>query len=62
MAPELNKLLPQAAQYAWDNVRIGGSGFVSGLVLSTKEPGLIYARTDVGGAYRWDVKKNAGFH
>jgi beta-glucosidase len=61
MAPTLNKLLPQAAQYAWDNVSIGGSGFVSGLITSKTEPGLVYARTDVGGAYRWDAKKNAGF-
>jgi beta-glucosidase len=61
MAPELAKLLPAAEQYAWDNVAIGGSGFVSGLVTSKTEKDLIYARTDVGGAYRWDVKKNAGF-
>jgi beta-glucosidase len=61
MAPELAKLLPAAAQYAWDNVPIGGSGFVSGLITSKTEKDLIYARTDVGGAYRWDVKKNAGF-
>jgi beta-glucosidase len=62
MAPTLQKLLPDAGKYAWDNVSIGGSGFVSGLIASKTEPGLIYARTDVGGAYRWDVKKNAGFH
>ncbi|WP_229257251.1 GDSL-type esterase/lipase family protein [Duganella callida] len=62
MAPTLNQLLPAAAQYAWDNVSIGGSGFVSGLIASKTEPGLIYARTDVGGAYRWDAKKNVGFH
>lgn len=62
MAPELKKLLPEAAPYVWNNLPIGGSGFVSGLVFSKTEPGLLYARTDVGGAYRWDVKKNAGFH
>jgi beta-glucosidase len=61
MAPTLQQLLPGAEKYAWDNVSIGGSGFVSGLITSKTEPGLIYARTDVGGAYRWDVKKNAGF-
>jgi beta-glucosidase len=61
MAPELNKLLPEAQKYVWDNLPIGGSGFVSGLVFSKTEPGLLYARTDVGGAYRWDVKKNAGY-
>ncbi|WP_229259024.1 GDSL-type esterase/lipase family protein [Duganella flavida] len=61
MAPELARLLPASTQYAWDNVSIGGSGFVSGLITSKTEKDLIYARTDVGGAYRWDVKKNAGF-
>jgi len=27
---------------------------VSGVVMSERQPNLIYARTDVGGAYRWD--------
>jgi photosystem II stability/assembly factor-like uncharacterized protein len=42
-----------AAGYCWRSVTIGGGGFVSGLVFSRLEPGLLYARTDVGGAYRW---------
>ncbi len=40
--------------YTWDTVRIGGGGFVSGIITSKSEQGLYYARTDVGGAYRWD--------
>jgi hypothetical protein len=43
-----------AASYRWRNVAIGGSGFVSGIVTSKTQPGLMYSRTDVGGAYRWD--------
>ncbi|MDQ8202187.1 hypothetical protein [Pelagicoccus sp. SDUM812003] len=40
--------------YTWDTVRMGGGGFVSGIITSKSEQGLRYARTDVGGAYRWD--------
>ncbi len=40
--------------YVWRNVTIGGGGFVTGLIFNTTESGLLYARTDVGGAYRKD--------
>jgi hypothetical protein len=46
--------------YAWDSVAIGGGGFVAAVIPSRSEPGVTYARTDVGGAYRWD--KGAGGH
>ncbi|MDD4637861.1 MAG: hypothetical protein PHV66_09690, partial [Bacteroidales bacterium] len=39
--------------YQWNNVKMGGGGFVSGIITSQEEKDLIYARTDVGGAYRW---------
>ncbi len=44
-----------AASYRWENVPIHGGGFVSGLEFHPTEPGLLYARTDVGGAYRYDT-------
>lgn len=41
------------ADWSYSQLAMGGGGFVSG-VFSTSEEGLYYARTDVGGAYRWD--------
>jgi xyloglucan-specific exo-beta-1,4-glucanase len=50
------ELLAQTTEpYNWGNVAMGGGGFVSGIITSKKAGGPIYARTDVGGAYRWDA-------
>lgn len=42
-----------AQEFTWGSVTIGGGGFVSGIITSKTEKNVIYARTDVGGAYRW---------
>src|SRR5262245_58731884 len=43
-----------AQPYNWKNVVINGGGFIPGIVFSPREPNLIYVRTDMGGAYRWN--------
>lgn len=40
--------------YSWNNVRINGGGFIPGIIFNETEPNLVYTRTDIGGAYRWD--------
>jgi len=41
-------------EYNWQNVRIDGGGFIPGIIFNRTEPNLIYTRTDIGGAYRWN--------
>src|SRR5215831_14632413 len=46
-----------AGRYRWRNAEIVGGGFVPGIVFNQSEPGLVYARTDIGGAYRWNKRQ-----
>jgi len=50
-----NMLLGQSIiPYKYKNVVMLGGGFVTGIIFSPVANGLVYARTDVGGAYRWN--------
>jgi len=43
--------------YNWKNVAIKGGGYVPAFVYSRAEANLLYTRTDMGGAYRWNATK-----
>ena len=40
--------------YAWRNLPFGGGGFVSGILVHPRRPGLAYLRCERGGVYRRD--------
>ncbi|WP_395944809.1 WD40/YVTN/BNR-like repeat-containing protein [Brevundimonas sp.] len=45
------------AGYSWRNVKVGAGGFIPGIVFSPIARGLAYARSDMGGAYRFDPEQ-----
>lgn len=49
----------QTECYEWSSLPFGGAGFVSGVITCPQEANVVYARTDVGGAYRWDAEEEA---
>jgi len=46
---------PPSAPGQVRNVVVGAGGYVSGIFADPNEKGLFYIRTDMGGAYRWDL-------
>ena len=45
----------RANAYRWNAMAMGGGGYVTAVLPSRTQRGLFYARTDVGGAYRYDA-------
>jgi xyloglucan-specific exo-beta-1,4-glucanase len=44
-----------AAGYTWGNVYTGGGGgYIPNIIFNPSQQNLIYARTDIGGAYKWN--------
>ncbi len=50
----ITEISPAQTPLTWKSVIVGGGGFVPGIIYHPSKQGLVYARTDMGGAYRWD--------
>jgi len=46
------------APYRFDNVKVVAGGFITGIVPHPRLPGVMFVRTDIGGAYRYDAPSN----
>jgi hypothetical protein len=53
-APQSARAGAASESYFWKHIRIGGGGFVTGIVFHPGVTNLIYCKTDTGGAYRWN--------
>ncbi len=48
-----------SAGYTWTNVYTGGGGgYIPNIIFNPSQQNLIYARTDIGGAYKWNSTTN----
>ncbi|MEO1449023.1 MAG: hypothetical protein AAFV07_05810, partial [Bacteroidota bacterium] len=48
-----------AQNYTFQPARVGGGGFVIEIVAHPTQNNLLFARTDVGGAYKWNAGNNS---
>ena len=50
-------LAAESPSYEWQTVPFAGGGYVDGFLFHPKIPGVLYARTDMGGLYRYDYQE-----
>jgi xyloglucan-specific exo-beta-1,4-glucanase len=50
---------PATTAYNWNSVAIGGGGFIPDIVFNTGAANIAYARTDIGGVYRWNQSSSS---
>ena len=55
---DLTEQIKTALSYEWNSYQIHAYGFTTGVFVHPKNPEVVWARTDVGGAYKLDLESD----